>query len=70
MLRAMNATEAKKEFLQLLDKCTNSPFLITRNGKPVAVILDAEEYERIMETIKFFTFPQAHEEIKKWLEEK
>ncbi len=55
----MNATEAKKEFLQLLDRCGDTPFLITRNGKPVAVLLDADEYERIMETVKFYAFSEA-----------
>ncbi len=64
MLEAVNATEAKKEFLQLLDKCKEIPFLITRNGKPVAVLMDADEYERIMETLKFYIYGELKEKMK------
>ncbi len=70
MLKAINATEAKKTLLQLLDKCNETPFLITKNGKPIAVLLGVEEYERVMETIKFYTIPEMKKNLEKWLEEK
>ncbi len=66
MLKAVNATEGKNNFLQLLDKCRESSFLITRNGKPVAVLLDADEYERIMETLKLYLNPKIEEKIGEW----
>lgn len=70
MLKAINATEAKKMFLQLLDKCSETPHLITKNGKPVAVLLGAEEYERLIETIKFYMIPEAKKDLEEWMEEK
>ena len=70
MLKAINATEAKKALLQLLDKCGKTPFLITKNGKPVAVLLGADEYERLMETVKFYMVPEVKKDLEKWMEEK
>ncbi len=64
MLEAINATEAKKEFLQLLDRCKENPFLITKNGKPVAVLMDTDKYERIMETLKFYMYGEVKEKLK------
>jgi prevent-host-death family protein len=66
MLKAVNATEGKNNFLQLLDKCKENSFLITRNGKPVAVLIDSDEYERIMETLKIYLNPEIKEKIEEW----
>ena len=70
MLKAINATEAKKAFLQLLDKCSETPFLVIKNGKPVAVILGAAEYERLIETAKFYMIPEAKKDLEQWMKEK
>ena len=70
MLKVINATEAKKALLQLLDKCSETPFLITKNSKPVAVLLGAEEYEKLMETVKFYMVPEAKKDLEKWMQEK
>ncbi len=63
MLEVVNATEGKKEFLQLIERCKENPFLITKNGKPVAVLMDAETYEKIMETLKFYMYPEIKNKI-------
>ena len=41
----MNATEAKREFGEVLLKAQSMPVGINRNGKPVAVVVSASEYE-------------------------
>ncbi|MEA3312847.1 MAG: type II toxin-antitoxin system Phd/YefM family antitoxin [Caldisericota bacterium] len=66
MLKAINATEGKKKFLELLDSCKEQPFLIIRKGKPTAVLMDSGLYESIMETIKFYAYPEIAKEIKEW----
>ena len=66
MLKAINATEGKKKFLELLDKCKEQPFLIIRKGKSTAVLMDSRLYESIMETIKFYAYPEIAKEIKEW----
>lgn len=63
MLEVINATEGKKEFLELIEKCKENPFLITKNGKPVAVLMDTETYEKIMETLKFYMYPEIKNKI-------
>jgi antitoxin Phd len=43
----MNATEAKNKFGELLDFAKLRPMKIEKNGRPVAVVVSAEEYERL-----------------------
>ncbi len=67
MLKAINATEAKKKFLELLERCKEQPFLIIRKGKPSAVLMSNEQYESIMETIKLYAYPEIAKRIEKWM---
>jgi len=41
-----SVAEAKARFSEVLDKARGAPQTITRNGKRVAVIVSAEEWER------------------------
>ncbi len=66
MLKAINATEGKKKFLELLDRCKEQPFLIIRKGIPAAVLMSSEQYESIMETIKLYAYPEIAKRIEKW----
>ncbi len=43
----LNASDAKREFGDLLIKAQHSPIAINKNGKQVAVVLSAAEYERL-----------------------
>ncbi|MGR9014959.1 MAG: type II toxin-antitoxin system Phd/YefM family antitoxin [Gammaproteobacteria bacterium] len=42
-----NASDAKREFGELLLKAQKEPVGINKNGKPVAVIVSASEYEEL-----------------------
>jgi len=44
---ALTANQAKTQFGDLLLRVQREPVLISRNGKPAAVVISAEEYERI-----------------------
>lgn len=48
---ALSANEAKTHFGDMLLKAQRAPIQINKNGKPVAVVISAEEYESI-ETLK------------------
>ena len=50
-MERINASDAKREFGNLLIKAQHSPIGIDKNGKPVAVIISAVEYA-IIESIK------------------
>ena len=44
-MERLNATDAKREFGELLLKAQKEPVGINKNGKPVAVVVSASEYE-------------------------
>jgi prevent-host-death family protein len=54
MLEAISITEARQNFLQLLSRIKSEPyrFMVTKHGKPIAVVLDYAEYSRMLETLK------------------
>ena len=46
-MEILNATDAKREFGEVLLKAQNQPVGINKNGKPVAVVVSASEYEEL-----------------------
>jgi len=46
-MRAISATEAKQRFAALLDAAQREPVVIRRQNRDVAVIISAQQYERI-----------------------
>lgn len=49
MTRRMSARDARANFADLLGSVyyTKEPVIVERNGKPVAVVISPEQYERI-----------------------
>ena len=50
-MKILNASDAKREFGEVLIKAQHGPIGINRNGKPVAVVVSASEYAQL-EAIK------------------
>ncbi|ABE04563.1 antitoxin [Rickettsia bellii] len=46
-MEQLNATEAKREFGELLIKAQIEPISIIKNGKPVAVIISNNEFKEL-----------------------
>ena len=46
-MEILNASDAKREFGELLLKAQSSPVGINKNGKPVAVVISVDEYEQL-----------------------
>jgi prevent-host-death family protein len=46
-MKVVSATDAKQRLAALLDAAQREPVLIRRQNRDVAVIMSAEEYERI-----------------------
>jgi len=46
-MKAVSASDAKQRLAALLDAAQREPVLIRRQNRDVAVIMSAEEYERI-----------------------
>jgi prevent-host-death family protein len=47
VMRSVSATDAKPRLAALLDAAQREPIVIRRQNRDVAVIMSAEEYERI-----------------------
>ena len=63
MLETIPITEARQKFLPLLNRVESGAFRfsVTRHGRPVAVVLSYEDYQRMSETLKLMenrAFPQ------------
>jgi prevent-host-death family protein len=46
-MSALSASDAKREFGDVLLKAQKAPVRINKNGKPVAVVVSATEYEQL-----------------------
>lgn len=49
-MKTVSATDAKQRLAALLDAAQREPILIRRQNRDVAVIMSAEEYDRIRKT--------------------
>ena len=47
-MSALSASDAKREFGDVLLKAQKAPVRINKNGKPVAVVISATEYEQLV----------------------
>ena len=52
--KTLPVTEARKKFTELIKDVENmmERYLITRRGKPAAVIINAEEFDSLLETVR------------------
>jgi prevent-host-death family protein len=60
-MKRLNASDAKREFGELLIHAQHGPVGINRNGKPVAVVISASEYAQLV-ALKEAHLKQAVEE--------
>ena len=60
-----SATEVRKDFFDILDQVERSsvPYTITKAGKPVVVMMSAEEYESWEETLDIMSNPESVKNI-------
>jgi len=57
----LSATDVRNNFFDILTEVekANIPYTVTREGKPIAVIMNAEEYESWMETLDIMSNPET-----------
>jgi antitoxin Phd len=60
----MTATEAKNSFGELLDEAKTRPIKIEKNGRAVAVVVSAEDFERFEAFEDAYWARQAEEALK------
>lgn len=65
MDRFLTATEARKQFLKLLDEIKEGEqVIITRRGKPTAAVIDFERLQLLTELARLWQDPQSLEHIR------
>ena len=64
-MKVLPLSEVKTKLSELVDTVErrDEPLTITRNGKPVAIIVSKEEYDSWQETIEILRDPQFVREI-------
>jgi antitoxin YefM len=65
-METISLVDAKARLSAVLDdvESTHERYTITRNGKPVAVIIAVDDMEGLMETLDILSTPGALEEIR------
>lgn len=68
-MKALSVSEAKMKLSGLVDNVCNTDeeIMITKNGRPAAVLMSPEEYESIKETSAILNDKDLMVEIKKGL---
>ena len=69
-MKTMPLSEVKTKLNGLVDAVErrNEVVTITRNGKPVAMIVSKDEYESWKETVEIMTDPKLMKEIRKGIQ--
>ena len=68
-MRALSVSEAKMKLSGLIEtiNATDEEIMITKNGRPAAVLVSPEEFESLKETIAVRSDSSLMKEIKKGL---
>ncbi|MDP2940217.1 MAG: type II toxin-antitoxin system Phd/YefM family antitoxin [Candidatus Omnitrophota bacterium] len=66
-MTTLTVTEAKSHFLELIRNSDKrlERFLITKQGKPAAVVMNADEFGGWLETLEIMSDKKALKEIRK-----
>ena len=69
-MKTLSLSEAKMKLSGLIDaiSSTDEEVVITRNGRPAAVLISPDEFESMRETIAIRSDSEMMDEIKKGLE--
>ncbi len=70
-MKILSLSEAKMKFSALVDivNTNNDEIVVTKNGRPAAVIISSDEYESFKETSRIISDTDLMSEIKQGLKE-
>lgn len=66
MTRMLTVSEAKTKFFKLVDgvEGREDEVVVTKNGKPAAILLNYREYHSLLETLEVLSDPKAMARIR------
>ena len=56
--------EVKAHFSSYLDECEEGPIIVTKNGRPAAILVNIQEYARLKETLDVLSDPALMQQIR------
>lgn len=59
----MSYSEARSKLLEAIETSGREPVLITHHGRPAAVLISPEEFERLVLTLDLMSRPGAAEDL-------
>ena len=67
MTKTLNVSDVKTRFYELLKGVQEreDEVIVTRDGKPAAVVINYQEFESLMATLEVLSDPKAMERIRK-----
>ena len=65
-METLNASDAKRKFGEVLLKAQKEPIGINRNGKPVAVMMSALEFEQLQALKEDYLKKELQKEWRAW----
>lgn len=70
MIETISITDARKRFLAIVDEVSKGvkKIMLTKHGRPAAIVLSAEEYFQMRETLDLLLKSSEVESIAKGLE--
>ncbi len=71
MNKTISLKEARNRFSKIVDKVDrlSDRYVVTKNGKPKAVVMSAEEFESWVETLELMSNPKAVKALERGLKE-
>lgn len=64
--RTIPIAQARPRLTEILEEIQREPVTITKDGKPVAVILDPGHYESLVATIEIMSNPEITRQLEKY----
>ena len=71
MTKTFSLKDARNQFSDIVDRAgrLSERIVVTKNGRPEAVVMGAEEFESWVETLELLSNPKAVKSIKQGLKE-
>ena len=71
MTKTLSLKEARNQFFDIVDRAgrLSERIVVTKNGRPEAVVMGADEFESWVETLELLSNPKAVKSLKQGLKE-
>ena len=71
MTKTLSLKEARNQFSDIVDRAgrLSERIIVTKNGRPEAVVMGADEFESWVETLELLSNPEAVKSLKQGLKE-